>query len=313
MYGRNLLDTLHERVGEEFFERGGTAGKQASPYLGWGRVIGVSGVQRGDSFGVLSGGSGGPHFDYSFMAVQGGMDFWRRTHPDGSRDHAGAYFAIGTDHGNVAHFDDKHGDSDFSAYTLGGYWTHFGPSGWYVDVILQGTYYDITSNANRGLPSLKTAGQGAAVSLETGYPFKFSNGWFIEPQAQVIYETIHLSDASDLGAQVRFSDVESLLARVGARFGRTWLADQLSQQPVTAWIRPNLWKEFRGRPVTSFSSETGFIPFHADLGRLWGEINVGVSGQVKPNVTLYANASYQTQFDGGSYAYTGKAGVRMNW
>ena len=69
--------------------------------------------------------------------------------------------------GQVTHFNGRQGDSDFAAYTLGGYWTHFGPTGWYTDAILQGTFYDINSTANRGLPTFKTQGQGLAASLET--------------------------------------------------------------------------------------------------------------------------------------------------
>jgi len=34
---------------------------------------------------------------------------------------------------------------------------------------------------------------------------------------------------------------------------------------------------------------------------------------VNLNTTLYANASYQSRFDGGGFAYTGKAGLRFNW
>jgi outer membrane autotransporter protein len=60
-------------------------------------------------------------------------------------------------------------------------------------------------------------------------------------------------------------------------------------------------------------SETGFIPFHASLGGLWGEINVGISGQVTLTTSLYANASYQSRFDGGGFAYDGKVGLRVNW
>jgi outer membrane autotransporter protein len=94
--------------------------------------------------------------------------------------------------------------------------------------------------------------------------------------------------------------------------GRTRAIDD-SARTITAWIRPNLWNEFLGNPTTSFSSATGFIPFHADLGGLWGEINVGISGQVTSAATLYANASYQSRFDGGGFAYNGKAGLRFNW
>jgi outer membrane autotransporter protein len=309
LYGRNLLDTLHERMGEEEDER-----FRANPdgaKVGWGRVIGVNGVQHGDSLGVLRG-SGGPHFDYTFLGLQAGMDVYRHDRPDGSRDQAGAYFAIGGDQGQVSHFDGKLGDSNFAAYSLGGYWTHFGPSGWYIDAVLQGTFYDINSSANRGLPTFKTAGQGAAASLEGGYPFKLSGGYFIEPQAQLVFQDIHINDANDVAAQVRFADINSLAGRIGARLGRTWAIDD-SPRTITAWIRPNLWNEFQGNPTTSFSSATGFVPFHADLGGLWGEINAGVSGQLTSTTTLYANGSYQSRFDGGGFAYTGKVGLRVNW
>ena len=86
-----------------------------------------------------------------------------------------------------------------------------------------------------------------------------------------------------------------------------------SSRTITAWIRPNLWNEFQGNPTTLFSSAIGFVPFHADLGGLWGEINAGISGQVTSTTTLFANASYQSRFDGGGFAYTGKAGLRVNW
>jgi outer membrane autotransporter protein len=46
---------------------------------------------------------------------------------------------------------------------------------------------------------------------------------------------------------------------------------------------------------------------------LWGEINAGISGQVTSTTTLFANASYQSRFGGDGFAYTGKAGLRVNW
>ena len=309
LYGRNLLDTLHERMGEEEDQRFRVNPENAK--VGWARMIGVNGVQQGDSLGVLRG-SAGPHFSYNFLALQAGMDVYRYDRPDGSRDHAGAYFAIGGDQGRITHFTGRKGDSNFVAYSLGGYWTHFGATGWYVDAILQGTFYDISSSANRGLPTFKTVGQGAAASIEGGYPFRFAGGYFIEPQAQLVFQNININDTNDIAAQIRFSDVNSLAGRIGARFGRTWAMDD-SSRTITAWIRPNLWNEFLGNPTTSFSSATGFIPFHADLGGLWGEINAGISGQVTSTTTLYANASYQSRFDGGGFGYTGKVGLRVNW
>ena len=85
LYGRNLLDTLHERVGEEFDEGVAPAAaprgyykaappSPASPYLGWGRIFGMSGVQQGDSLGVL-GGSGRPAFRLPLPRIAGRQGF----------------------------------------------------------------------------------------------------------------------------------------------------------------------------------------------------------------------------------------------
>jgi outer membrane autotransporter protein len=313
LYGRNLMDTLHERVGDEEDIRGRRDLHQDGPTTGgWARVMGTGGKQQGDPLGIYG---SGPQFSYGFVGLQGGQDLIRREHDDGSRDHAGFTFAVGSAHGDVTHFDGTTGDDDLQAYTLGGYWTHFGAPGWYVDTMLQGTLYDARTTANRGLLPFKTNGDGIAGSVEAGYPFKFANGYFIEPQAQLIYQNINFNSAFDNEALVKFSNVDSLIGRVGARFGRTWSLDGNGPDArmITAWIRPNIWQEFRGNPITQFSSETGFIPFRADLGGTWGEVNVGVSGQINLHTTLFANASYQARFDGKGTAYDGKAGVRINW
>ncbi|MGM4927656.1 autotransporter outer membrane beta-barrel domain-containing protein [Tardiphaga sp. 619_E2_N8_5] len=307
LYGRSLLDTLHERVGEEEDQRNRPNPENGK--VGWARIIGVTGHQNGDRLGIFG---SGPQYSYSFGGLQGGMDVYRHDKPDGSRDQAGVYFAIGNDRGRVTHISGVQGNSNFDAYSLGGYWTHFGPQGWYTDTILQGTFYDVDSSAHRGLATLNTNGQGLAASVEAGHPFRFADGYFIEPQVQMIYQSIAFANASDGAALVRFDNADSLLGRIGARFGRTWSIDG-GPRSVTAWIRPNLWNEFRGNPVTSFSSEAGFIPFRADLGGLFGELNIGASGQLSADVTLYANASYQARFDGAGSAYDGKVGMRFAW
>ena len=313
LYGRNLMDTLHERVGDEEDLRGLTGLHQNAPYTGgWARLIGTGGKERGDPLGVFG---AGPQYSYGFVGLQGGQDLIRYEHVDGSRDRAGVTFAVGGAHGNVTHFDGTTGNDDFQAYTLGGYWTHFGALGWYVDTMLQGALYNARTTANRGLLPFKTNGDGIAGSVEAGYPFKLVGGYFIEPQAQLIYQNINFNSALDNEALVKFSNVDSLIGRIGARFGRTWSLDGNAPDArrITAWIRPNVWQEFRGNPITQFSSEDGFVPFRADLGGTWGEVNVGVSAQINLNTTLFANASYQARFNGKGTGYDDKAGVRVNW
>jgi outer membrane autotransporter protein len=315
LYGRNLLDTLHERVGDEEDVRGQPDLHQLAPDTGmWGRVIGVTGQQNNDPAGIFG---SGPQYKYDFRGLQAGQDIWRGEQADGSRDHAGVYFAIGGADGQVSHFDGALGTSSFQAYSLGGYWTHFGPTGWYVDTVLQGTYYDVLSGGDQSAFQLSTNGRGIAASLEGGYKFSLPLGYFIEPQTQLVFQKIDLSGASDSAAQVRFANVDSLAGRIGARFGRTWALDDTQAggfvRSITAWLRPNLWYEFRGDPLTEFSSDAGFIPFPSSLGGSWGELNAGLSGQLDRYTTLFANVSYQSRFEGKTYAYDGKFGIRVNW
>ena len=317
IYGRTMLDTLHERVGEEEDIRGRQDLNTWTPKTGaWARVFDTHGTQYGDSNGIY--GSDGPKYDYDFFGIQVGQDLFRKEHDNGSRDHTGLYFAYGYANSNVMHFDGTMGRNEFSAYSLGGYWTHFGPSGWYTDAILQGTYYDTTSSTPDS-PDMTTHGSGFAASLEGGKPFRFGHGYFVEPQAQVIYQIIDFADASlDHGdTRVSFSDVDSLTGRIGARLGHDW--DLKRDRQLTVWLRPNLWHEFRGNPTTEFSSADGPVPFSADLGGTWGELNLGISGQANDlsptfcTTSLYANVSYDRSFEGAGYAWTGKVGIRFSW
>ena len=170
----------------------------------------------------------------------------------------------------------KGGEDKFDAYSLGGYWTHFGPSDWYLDGVLQATWYDASMTGGRGLRDGETDGWGLAASIEGGYPFHFGNGWLIEPQAQLVYQTIDLADFNDGFADVRYSDEDSLAGRIGARLARTWdLEEPQGDGPGTGsppepvrqaslWLRGDIWHEFIAQPTTEFSSATGFVPFTAD-------------------------------------------------
>ncbi|MGY3618842.1 autotransporter outer membrane beta-barrel domain-containing protein [Bradyrhizobium sp. USDA 10063] len=310
LYGRTLLDTLHERVGDEEDLRNRPRLNDVASGA-WGRVIGQHGNHDGDPLGVFG---SGPKFNYDIGAFQGGQDFLRRDGANGSRDHAGLYTAIGLLTGGVSHVNRTFAGNDrLNAYSLGGYWTHFGAPGWYVDAILQGTWYDAKGISGR-LPTLTTNGWGFAGSLEAGYPIKLGGGFIVEPQAQIVYQTVSLDDGNDTAASVQFRNVESLAARIGARIARTWSLDDSSQpRSITAWIRPSLWNEFRGTPRTLFSSADGPVPFQSNIGGTWFELNAGMNAQITRATSLFANVGYQVSTNADTTTYSGKVGMRMAW
>ncbi|CAM4423707.1 MAG: hypothetical protein LEGION0403_FIIPPAGN_02187 [Legionella sp.] len=84
---------------------------------------------------------------------------------------------------------------------------------------------------------------------------------------------------------------------------------------MTAWLRPSLWRKFKGNAVTSFSSETGPIPFTSEHRGNWFEITGGFTAKVKEHIKLYASASYDIGLNNmnNSYAYNGSIGANLVW
>ena len=325
IYGRHLIGTFDERVGRDAPSIAeGDADPDALTRGTWGRLIGFSGHNEGDPLGIYG---GGPSFDYTFGAVQVGLDLYSVEHQNGHLDNAGVYLAVGHGTSDVEHnllgFTFKGGEDSFNAVSLGGYWTHFGPEGWYLDGVVQATRYDMDMTARRGLRSGETDAWGLAASLEGGYPFDFGNGWQFEPQAQLVYQALDISAFNDGAADVRFSDEDSLAGRVGAKLSRTWAVggeDYSSgndagapPRQFTIWGRADLWSEFLGAPVTEFSSATGFIPFTANLGDNWARLGIGGSFELTDSTTLYGNVNYETDFNNASYAWDGKIGLKVKW
>jgi outer membrane autotransporter protein len=312
-YGNTLLDSLDERIGR-------TEGPPLTTGLAasgdgekrdrnvWSRLIGMRGQRDGDPMGITG---NGPTYDYRFYGLQVGSDLWRQEDSDGHRDRAGLYGALGYAKTDVTHYDGSHAGSDrFTGYTLGGYWLRYGASDWYIDAIGQLTWYDISANSERSLPDLSTHGFGWATSLEVGQPLRPRGNWIVEPQAQLTYQKIKLNDAIDPGASVRFSDVDSLVGRLGVRVAK----DAPGRETATGGgVRLSLLHEFRGNPRTEISSANGYLPFRSDLGGTWWEIKVGVTSKTRQSTYLYGNIGYQRTFDGNAYAWDAKIGMRMDW
>lgn len=308
MVSRAMLDTLHERVGDETLLRTGVPNGDKAFNGAWARVIGQKGSRMSDG-GIY--GADGPAFDYKLAAVQLGGDLYRAQNADNSRDHAGVMFSTGRISGDVTHADGTNaGSNGINATTVGVYWTHFSPNDWYVDAVAQGTRYDVTSSPTR-MAGLTSHGLGYALSLETGYPIALENRWRVEPQAQLIYQRIGLADGADPAAQVHFGNAQSLLGRVGVRAAKDW--GDTPERPRSTWFRASVWQEFRGTTTTSFSSANGWVPFTSSMPATVVDLQAGVTAQFTRTASFYASVGYQISTDGRLHGYDGKLGLRWNW
>jgi outer membrane autotransporter protein len=305
LYGRNIIDALHERVGDEEQLRGDPSLTEPNKFNGvWGRFIAREARQK-SSLGIYG---NGPAYKMDTWALQAGFDVYRHEDEDGDRDHVGLYGAYGHVTGKVTHnlLDEElpGGKVVMHNWSLAGYWTHFEPNGAYLDAVVQGTWLDIHESTLR-ISEKKTDGFNFAVSAEGGYPLVIDEDWRLEPQAQLIYQTMSIDRTEDIAASIRFRDLNSLAGRVGVRLNNVGLKE--------GWLRLNLWHEFMGKPKTEFSSDDGFVPFVAKLPRTWGEIDGGLSFRVSRKLTFFGSASYNSTFNGHSYSYDGKLGFRINW
>jgi outer membrane autotransporter protein len=317
-YGRSLLDSLHERVGEQELLRGrdGLDNSGSSPTGMWTRVIHVDGERDGAANGIYG---SGPSYDYAFNALQIGLDLYRSTEETEHGVHVGVYGAAGGAdatpdgvNGLTAGHDRIHG------YTLGGYWTRYGEAArpWYIDAIFQATWYEAQAQSMfPGMSPLRTAGPGYAASLEGGYPFALSHAWMLEPQAQLDYSRLYLRGTSDAGARIHFDRNDSLVGRLSARLSREWDHNDEAAASLqsTAWGRVSIRREFLGNPRTSFSSAAGDIPFRADMGGTWWELELGLTHEVARNAFVFGNVGYAEGFDNDRRSWEGKIGLRLNW
>ena len=326
LYGRALVDTLHERVGDEHLlqQRDDLDASRTGMNGAWLRVLHHDGERDGGSQGIY--GDRGPGFDYQFDALQIGLDLYRSIGDDGNRQHAGGYLAYGRGDGDVRHnwldYDFHAGSDEFQARTIGAYWTGFNARGAYLDAVAQYTWYDLRAQSTR-LPDTFTNGDGVVVSLEGGWPFALgasastadSTGWRLEPQAQVLWERVEIDDMVDALTRVRYSDGDSTVGRLGLRLNRVGAGQGRNGGARASdwWLRGNVWHAFNGSPTTQFSSASGYVPFTAELDDTWAEVGIGGTWQVSQTGYLFADIDYTWSFDGDETAWNGKLGMRWNW
>ncbi|MDR3500950.1 MAG: autotransporter domain-containing protein [Legionella sp.] len=306
LYGQALVDTLHQRVGQGKWPEAQVTPNDSAKRI-WGRVVGLHGERDRITSRRFFRSS---NYDYNFGFMQIGGDLFKREKENGRRDHVGIYGAFGRGTGNVQRPGLFLGSNQFTALSIGGYWTLYSAKEAYIDTLLQGThYYDAASQSYR-LNPVTTKGWGLVASVEGGYPFVIKPDWILEPQIQGVYETVNLSSGQDIGAIIQFNDAESVVGRLGVRLAHRRLINE-GEKILTTWFRPNFWYQFKGNPNAAFSSAYGFIPFQSQLEGSTLELNLGTTLDLPKNLSLYANGSYGVGLNMHVTTYDGRVGFKV--
>lgn len=307
---RNLglasLGTLHERVGEQMNVR---AHPDHEDYFNgvWARLIGESGSSSWS--GVLDVHAN----DTKLFGIQGGFDIYRAENEDGHRDHAGIYasyigqrsrvegFALGVN--NLAA-----GELTVSGPALGAYWTHYWPEGTYLDTVVQANWFDVSARSDYNA-KLNTWGHGFTASLEAGHPIDMGDGWQIEPQSQIIYQTVSVNSASDAFSSVAWHADDAVTGRLGARLQYTLVDHGKLWQP---YAKVNLWHGFGGTDAIAMG---GSPTLHSGFGQTSLEIGAGLTARLSETTSLYGHMDYRWSLGGAHHhsGLQGAVGLRVNW
>jgi type V secretory pathway adhesin AidA len=313
------LGTFNERQGDQLLVRGGC--RQETQNRSWNRItgdencntkIGAWGRVFGQNTREHFAQGARPDFDGTFAGFQAGADLWRLESVNGHHDNIGFYVAqaraSGSVHGLVDGFEGAlagHVDLDASSY--GGYWTHLGPSNWYIDTVFQGTHFFGTPQSIRGV-STTVNGDAFTGSIEAGYPIHLAPWLSFEPQIQGIWQRVWLYDTLVPSSTITFDRADVFTGRAGALLRGTFGSAGTRWQP---YLKGNVWWGSNGFDTVYFDS------FGIPTGRNGGttlEGGGGVTGKLTRYVSVYGDASYLTSVSGESrIALKGNVGLRVTW
>ncbi len=293
------LGTFHERRGEQdLLESGG--------YLpsSWMRVF-------GQDVDMKWKGTVAPGVDGSLLGIQAGQDLFGYETTGGHFDRFGLFFgyarATGSVTGQALGWNDLDvGDLDISGTSFGGYWTHIGPQGWYLDAVLMGTWFDgnVDSNAQQ---SIGADGRAITASLEGGYPVALGDNWTLEPQAQLIWQHLSFDYQADRYSSVTFDTDDAWTGRIGMRLQGT---HETPLGKLRSYLKANLWHSFSSDQNVIF----GIDPIGTGLKGTALEVGGGLTVDVTEKTSLFATADYTTNL-GAERAriWEGNIGLNVKW
>jgi outer membrane autotransporter protein len=296
----SALGTFHDRQGEQSL-----LSETGVLPAGWARVYGNDVRKRWS--GTVS-----PGFDGSTQGYQVGHDLYASLMDSGQLQRFGFFvgqsrlrgdvdgFAEGFQHRNAGHLklDGDH---------FGAYWTLVDPKGWYLDAVAMGTRLSGSNRSDRGV-KLDTEGRAVTLSLESGYPVPVSEHWMVEPQVQVIHQSIDLDKQNDGISDVSFDSQAYWTGRVGARLKGRYLLDEM---PVEPYLRVNSWHTFGGKDTVTYN---GVDRIKSDHKSSSADIGAGVVAKVSDSVSLYLAVDYNANLDTETLeGSSGTLGVGVSW
>ena len=284
-YGFETIGTWHERLGAY---QGGSV---------WLRVSG-----RHDNYDA-----GRFAFDVNTTFVQLGGDLTTRQLADGWQLTAGPLMTLGHQRSNNkdtarslrSDLSINVGQTDTNAYGIGGYLTLWNEGGAYLDNVVQLTRY---SNEFASLTHAKMDSYGVVASVETGIPLSLGGGLMLEPQLQAMGQYMNISQTHADG--VKLKDQNLMMARL-----REGLRVYYDSPVLKPYVQMDAVQFLGHTPGIDMNNET----IRPDVRRGYWQAGAGLSSQLNPHFSVYAQMKYSHSFGPGAEGYTGNMGFRYKF
>lgn len=296
--GLTMVGNLHQRMGDE---RQGASGPRES----WARIIST---ERD----IAQGGVSAPVSHTRFNGLQVGVDMsndpaWR----------AGLYIGQLEGNSSVRGFasgiaNQAVGRTDLRSRYLGAYATYRRASDLYADAVLQLGTHDYTLRPATGAAASADADSWLA-SLEVGQPFQLGSQWQVEPQVQVVYQHLEVSDAPITSGRAQLDARASWLTRVGVRVRTSMPTGMGTLKP---YGRINVYHANGGSDTSSFGATAGAASFATRIGGTSTEASIGATLEVGPRASVYAEVGKLWASGGDSRTsggLNGSVGLRVRW
>lgn len=299
--GLEHIGMLHQRVGSRYQN---DAQQGEGPDV-WVRTINADKrIQDKDRFGARS----------RTNTLQIGADIHRSHEEQGSRrtglmlayshaDH-NLYDKYRATNGLVS--DDKYiGSAKTDIVSAGVYHTRYAASGGYLDLVGQISWL---KNRHR-LASQQ--GYAVAASAEVGKPFLLGGNWYVEPQAQLVYQYQYLNGKHDGVREIADGADHRLTARVGSRL--MWRDGNNDVYLIANLIRPF------GRTDVRLGNDV----LVSDDTRWKTELGLGGQIQAAKGLSVYGDVRYVRSLGKGNRVWRHsnageegaalRAGLRYRW
>ncbi|SEK16410.1 MULTISPECIES: autotransporter outer membrane beta-barrel domain-containing protein [unclassified Variovorax] len=300
-----MLANRSQRVGDSVGANAPAGSRQA-----WGRVLSV---QRD----IAQGGAVSPHSRGRLTGFQAGTDLF----VGGSADaqwQVGVY--VGQLDGDMSASGFARGIANLQAgrntlrnQYLGAYGSYQGSSGLYAEAVLQAARHRYGVEA---ITSSSANGKGSSLlaSLEVGQSFELAPGWRVEPQLQLIHQSLDLNDLALGGLTTVGQNTKSGWSlRTGIRV-QGELATAIGT--LKPYGRLNVYKSPNGTDSASYRTPAALTVIGTPTGGTRTEVAMGATLALSERTSLYGeigqlNASGgNTRTEGGVNA---SVGLKMRW